>query len=360
MSKKAKFWLTILFIFLITTGMILHPAVLIVLLAFYGEYSGKKKAKRKFQKEIKKIKLDNPHIYFREIPNSYGVGVSGLLLDFNLDQNDLIAGIIDLCAKKYITIEENENTFEIIYLNKDMNNLLDNEKYILNWILSNNEQQLKNFDYNEWRSLVKQDALSLNLIKQRESDYNTSTTIADSITKKEKIIMFLIFISCFIGIGIFAFLSFSNNEGVLIQDLFTNIGYIFYGLITLMNSLIVSGIISGIISIILWLIILMIHSFTSSKEYGYNSELINTPILTDLGISEVQELYSLGNFIKDFGKFADKHISEIIIWEQYFSYAQLFDLTNYLLNTNYHQLINNQCFKIKNTNKIKKVIIKTR
>ena len=101
----------------------------------------------------------------------------------------------------------------------------------------------------------------------------------------------------------------------------------------------------------------MIHSFKSSREYAYNKEIIDTPILTSLGNREVQELYALGNFIKGFGKFADKHISEIVIWEQYFSYAQLFDLTNYLLNTNHKQLTENQCFKIRYTSKIKKVII---
>lgn len=358
MKKKTKILVTVLIIFLIITGGIINPAVIIVLLAFYGEYRGKKKAKRKFLKEIKKIQLENPYIYFREIPNNYGVGVSGLLLDFNLDQNDLIAAILDLCAKRYIIINEKDDCFEIVHLKDNYNNLLDNEIFILNWILSNQSQELKKFDYQEWRYLVKQDALKLGLTEHRKVDHDAATTIADSITKTEKRIVFLIFIVCFLGISLYTFIGFMNDAGIALSELFSNIGHIFVGLMDTINSMIVGGFISGAILLILWLIVLMFHSFKSSKEYAYNKEMIDTPILTALGNSEIQKLYALGNFIKDFGRFADKHISEIVIWEHYFSYAQLFDLTNYLLNTNYKQLTENECFKIKDTSKIKNIIVK--
>lgn len=358
MSKK-KFWITILIIFLIVTGSIINPAVIIVLLAFYGDYKGKKKAKRKFLNEIKKINLNNPHIYFREIPNSYGIGVSGLLLDFELQQNDLIAAILDLCAKKYIKIEEKNESFEILILNNVQAKLLTNEQFILNWLVTNQSQELKSFDYKEWKYLVKQDALTLGLIEQRKIENDVAPTIADSITKKEKRIMFLIFLSAFLGLSFFSFYSLITEEGILLTELFSNFGHIIITLICSINSMLFGGLLSGIIYLVMWLITLMVHSFKHSKDYAYNQEIFDTPILTSLGNREVQELYALGNFIKDFGKFTEKNISEIIIWEQYFSYAQLFDLTNYLLNTKHKQLVENQCFKIKDTSKIKKVIIKT-
>ena len=357
MNKKTKILITLLMIFLICSGLILNPAVIIVLLAFYGEYRGKMKAKKKFLKEVKKVKLENPYNYFREIPNKYGIGVSGLLLEFNLDENDLIAAILDLCAKKYIKINENNDFFEITSLNKVPNDLLSNEVFILNWILTSQNKELKSFDYKEWKYLVKRDALTLGLIEQRHINRDAPTTIIDSISKKEKKMILLIFILCFLGISIFSFLSFTGSEGIEIQNLFANIGNIFYLLINLINSLIVGGFISGIIYVILWLVVLMFHSFKSSKEYAYNKEIIDTPKLSSFGNTEVQELYALGNFIKDFGKFADKHIEEIIIWEQYYSYAQLFNLTNYMLETKYKKLTDNECFKVKNIHKVKKIIV---
>ena len=247
--------------------------------------------------------------------------------------------------------------FEITSLNKAPNDLLSNEVFILNWILTSQNKELKSFDYKEWKYLVKRDALTLGLIEQRHINRDAPTTIIDSISKKEKKMILLIFILCFLGISIFSFLSFTGSEGIEIQNLFANIGNIFYLLINLINSLIVGGFISGIIYVILWLVVLMFHSFKSSKEYAYNKEIIDTPKLSSFGNTEVQELYALGNFIKDFGKFADKHIEEIIIWEQYYSYAQLFNLTNYMLEEKYKKLTDNECFKVKNIHKVKKIIV---
>jgi len=357
MKKKTKVLITLLMIFLICSGLILNPAVIIVLLAFYGEYRGKMKAKKIFLKEVKKVKLENPYIYFREIPNKYGIGVSGLLLDFNLDKNDLIAAILDLCAKKYIKINENNDFFEITSLNKVPNDLLSNEVFILNWILTSQNKELKSFDYKEWKYLVKQDALTLGLIEQRKIENDVAPTIADSITKKEKRIMFLIFLSTFLGLSFFSFYSLITEEGILLTELFSNIGHIIITLICSVNSMLVGGFLSGIIYLGMWLITLMFHSFKHSKDYAYNQQIFDTPILTSSGNREVQELYALGNFIKVFGKFADKHIEEIIIWEQYYSYAQLFNLTNYMLETKYKKLTDNECFKVKNIHKVKKIIV---
>jgi len=358
MIQKKKVIYTILIIFMIITGGPLNPVNIIILLMFYGDYRGRKKAKRKFLKEIKKIKVENPHIYFREIPNNYGIGVSGLLLDFDLDQNDLIGAILDLSAKKYIKVEEKLESFEIVQVSNDYNNLLDNEMFILNWILSNQNNELKYFNYKEWKNLVKQDALNIGLIKNRNIDNNKTLNTMFKYNKILKRTLSLIFIIIFGIITTVAFNNFLSNTGIRITDIFKNPTLLFSSLIPLIISVFIGGFISGIIVLILSLISSLFHGFISSKSLSYNKEMSNMPIITDLGIKEIQELYALGSFLKDFGRFSDKHLEEIVIWEQYFSYAQLFELTKYLLNTNHKKLVNNHCFKIKSTSKIKKIIVK--
>ena len=61
-----------------------------------------------------------------------------------------------------------------------------------------------------------------------------------------------------------------------------------------------------------------------------------------------KKIYAFGSFVKDFGMFANKHIDEIVIWERYLPYAQLFGLTEYILKTGYKQLLQNEYFDIEN------------
>ena len=58
--------------------------IIVGIFAFIGETIGKNKANRKLNREIRKVKLSNPYIYYRDIPNDYGIGVYGFLLDYKL------------------------------------------------------------------------------------------------------------------------------------------------------------------------------------------------------------------------------------------------------------------------------------
>ena len=57
-------------------------------------------------------------------------------------------------------------------------------------------------------------------------------------------------------------------------------------------------------------------------------------------------------FIKDFGNFADKYPEEIILWDRYLSYAQVFGLTKDIMKTGYSKLIKNSSFQIDDINNI--------
>lgn len=60
----------------------------------------------------------------------------------------------------------------------------------------------------------------------------------------------------------------------------------------------------------------------------------------------MQKLYSFKAFIKDFGHFVDKKPEEVILWDRYLSYAQVFGLTKEIMNSGYKQIIDNPSFHI--------------
>lgn len=74
--------------------------------------------------------------------------------------------------------------------------------------------------------------------------------------------------------------------------------------------------------------------------------------MSELGKKEYYELCALGKFLDDFGNFTDSHIEEVVIWEQYLSYAILFRLSNKILKTGYEKLSINDNFIIEDLDKI--------
>ena len=124
-------------------GKILALFILIVLLCFtilgvIGNIVGTLKGKRTINKEYKNIKKNNPYIYYRELPNNYGIGVTSLLFDSKIENyKDIIAVILDLCAKKYLSLIKREDDKYYIKVLKNIDNeLLSNEKYILDLFIS--------------------------------------------------------------------------------------------------------------------------------------------------------------------------------------------------------------------------------
>ena len=84
----------------------------------------------------------NPYIYFRELPNNFGIGVTSLLFDSTLEnEKDIVAVILDLCARKYLSLEYHGDKYTIHMLEKNPTNLLSNESYIFYALKRNNFNQ---------------------------------------------------------------------------------------------------------------------------------------------------------------------------------------------------------------------------
>ena len=68
---------------------------------YYGY--GSTKAKRTIIDDDKKLANENQYVYLRELPNNFGIGVTTLLMDSTIENyKDIVAVILDLCAKKYL------------------------------------------------------------------------------------------------------------------------------------------------------------------------------------------------------------------------------------------------------------------
>ena len=69
-------------------------------------------------------------------------------------EKDIVAVILDLCTKKYLKLFKLENKYFIQVLNNQNNQLLENEKYIMQYISQN---KVKDINHNEWYRLCLED-----------------------------------------------------------------------------------------------------------------------------------------------------------------------------------------------------------
>lgn len=341
-------------VLIVSLPIILGPVIDILLMVVpliivykYGKYLGNKKFKRKFYKEINKINLENPYIYYREIPNQHGIGVSAYLLGYNIEYKDVFAAIIDLSAKKYFRIIRNRNKYEIINNNKDTSSLLSNEKYLLDWLISNKTK----FDIKSWKELIKNDAINLNLVFSGNSD-------KDYVKEEQKYNKALKLFPAVNDFKDFMRLSVSKVSIFFVICLIT-IMFLIGNVEMALSVILFSPFLFGIMFLFLFFFIYLPYVlFREGNFFGYKDYYLK---LTDYGIQEYHELYSLGRFLNDFGDIVNKRADEVIIWEQYLSYAILFKINKKLVNSGYEKILINDCFTIDNPERIninKNIIVK--
>ena len=313
------------------------PTILFLIMfifALVGAIKGFVLGKYKVNKINKETKIENPERYFRELPNNFGIGVNTLLINSQIEnEKDIIAAILDLCSKGYLKLEKKENIYEIKVLKNPDQYILYSEEYILSSII---EENISNIDYNEWFRRSMEDGIRLGLydhIKQTQNNNNNEIKNNQSQLFKISAIIcspiFLITILCiFSGIMFFPMLLISTMS--------------FFGIYFILH--------------IIYTVIIVFKFSTKIKNNTENQIYINILnnklILTNNGATELSKLESFKNFLKDFGNFASKNPEEIVLWNRYLSYAQLFGLTKDIINTGYNQLINNSSFKIDDINNI--------
>lgn len=310
--------------------MVLFPLISIFSIA---HAIGKAKAKRQLKKEQKLLKKTNPYTYFRELPNEFGIGVTSLLFDSTIEnEKDIVAVILDLCARKYLRLEKQPSGYSVRVLKGADENLLSNEKYILDLVVNN---KLTEINYKEWFNYCVQDGGDLGLYSRNDVDANIDIDASSKgISKMAKVmIVVAVIITSLYLLG-------ALNDG-LVFAVFSSIGVFA-----------LSAFVLYLISYPIMIIIGIVNMAKNAAKGSYAEAMNNNLKRTAKGIEELYKLMSFEAFLKDFGNFVEKSAEEVVLWDRYLSYAQVFGLTDEIMKNGYNELINNASFSIDNIDNI--------
>ena len=148
----------------------LYLMILIILLVrFYLKYD-------------RELKSDFKQKYFRDIPSNYPPTTVGYLFNKKVGTNDLSASILSLIEQKIITVEGNDKkNYKFIYKNKNAE-LDKNQTSLISLVFNGKDEILltdfkkeakKSYSsflkrYNEWISLVTDEAIKENFFEKRK------------------------------------------------------------------------------------------------------------------------------------------------------------------------------------------------
>ena len=303
--------------------------IIIITFALIGDIIGKLKARHIVKREIKKAVLPNPYIYFRELPVTYGIGVSSILLDFSIEENkDVIATILDLCSRNYLNLVQTNKEIKFTTKNSDTSNLLENELYIYDILTKKVKDK---FDIQKWKKFCYEDALKLGLVEKRNG-IETVEEISKKYGNKKHILTKILALLP----PILFFIQFLKSDEA---NIFTDVMFF---------SLCITG--YFICYLILRFFVSIIESFNMNKKISRSIYLMSHPTRSYKAKEDLNKLYAFAKFLNDFGLFAEKNIAEIKLWNYYLSYAVLFGLTKNIMKTNYKKLLYNDSFEINNIN----------
>lgn len=286
--------------------------------------------KARIHQEDRQIKLTNPYQYYKELPNSFGIGVTSLLVDAKIeDEKDIIAAILDLSAQKYLHLAKHSDHYVIRLLPDPPKIPLSNEAYILNLI---RKRQLQNIDYQIWYEFCVADGIELGL-------FHPSKPLSHSTTPKQpsehstifNIIFYLITGLMVINIVLAPFFSFAP--------------FAFIGTVILL----------GLCFLFRYLYLVVARLGRASKhafQESYKRTLERRLKRTKKGTEELQKLYAFRAFLDQFHTFVDKDPEAVVIWSRYLSYAQVFGIAPKIMQSGHSELIDNADFRIDNIDNI--------
>ncbi len=240
---------------------------------------------RKYDKEYK-AKFDGK--YYRDFPNTYGPEIVEYLFEHKIDSKGLSSAILNLIADKVIKLETEEKKHTLIY-NQEGRNLKPSDQELLNWLFvkvgDNNRVTLDEFKnsgkkyesflehYNNWKSEAEKEAVNYGFYE------NNSSKIFDL-----KIIYVLL--------------------GIIIS------------IVLLINR---ATVLNLILSIAITVMVFIYLGFIKKR--------------TIKGNEEYAKWKGLKNFISDFGRFQERDLPDIHLWEKYLVYAHVFGLSKKLAKT---------------------------
>lgn len=308
-----------------------------------------------YRKYVKDPETEFNHKYFREIPTLYySPETVSYLFHKRLINRSLSASLMELINRKIITVEKLEYNNYKLKLTENSDNLVTRvESKLLDLIFDGSStietKRLKTRarrDYDSFISKFKSyERAALN-------DAENNLFYENDMKDKKKPIEFsskisVIFILSLIFPPIFMILL---------------IGAIIYGIIKFVLKLIRSKddfgkfsfvtllLICIFISIYKFILILVYQNFYKQSFIVYVISLLLSIILipfifynkkrTKKGAEEYKKWKALKNFLNDFGKFSDKEVPEVALWEKYLVYATLFGCAKKVIKAMKVEMVN--------------------
>ena len=248
-----------------------------------------------------------------------------------------------MCAKKYLKLEKTNDKYLIHVLKKvddDHNNLLHNEKYIMQCIINN---ELNNIDYQKWFDLCLQDGKNNELYYEEKSERKQYKINKGCFIVVPRIMLLITMVLITMGVVVPNIQNSLNTVGP---------GEIIILIIFIPIYLILVYVASSFLSVPIYYLLGLKKTFKYSETYYYNKKINQNLVITQKGVMELQKIYAFESFLKDFSAFASKNVEEIVLWDRYLSYAQVLGLTKKIMKSGYKELIDNASFRIDNIDNI--------
>lgn len=271
--------------------------IVIVILTIIGTlyFSMKIKKYREILKKTNKYKPTNKLEYYRDIPDENATPGEALFLYRNLYAGFLMnfgavfsATILNLTLKKYIELqvdEKNKKTIKIINLNKQIVNLKDDEKEVLNIILE---------AFGEKDEITVKE-LEKYISKHSEKIQKLQVTIHDDVSK--------------------------NME---------KYGYYDKAEYKKYNDYIGKTVLYSVLGIfVLPTIILSIVLIINAIYCGKIANRIN--ILTQAGVDQKEMWKGLKKYMEDFSLLKEREVPELVLWEKFLVFATAFGISDKVL-----------------------------
>lgn len=212
--------------------------------------------------------IDN-NVYYRDIPQGYNPAIASLILNKWFEKKtDMTAMTLYLIKKGYLKKEGND----IVYTGKDMSDLPQSERYIVEGHANNNAT----FNYEGWKDIVVQEAKDKGYVE------SLGEFSKIEVTRKVQTYAFII-AACFI------------ISSILGDEI---LGFVLFALLSMFVPFII--------------IIVIIFAFRRARIQVK---------LTQKGIEEQEKLVKLRKFLEDFSSLEKSNDEAVVLWEDYLIYA---------------------------------------
>ena len=304
----------------------------IIALVVRNLYVSKLKKSNKYESEID---ID----YFKDTFKRLNLtpGEVSVILNYDIEPNkDISATLMDLYLKKYITFSNNK----IVVINKDLNNLKNSEKIVLQNIIENKTiESIKNVSIED---AINDGYLKANYLKQKKPIFKlVMYSIVFCLS-----ILFLTICMPKYGIKIYRenFETFQKvNDTETLIELFNSKEFIkIEGPIVVFTSM----------CILAFALIILMPTYSIAYLLLYKTGNLKY-LRTREGNILVDYLMALKNYINDFSLLNEKTKNELIIWEDFLVYAVLLEenekVINEILKIKNVKLMNNNFIYISHT-----------